>query len=67
MKDNETVLKELKEERFLLEGKRDKIENFLEINKEMNVFHKELLLEQLMIIARYIDILSRRISNLLER
>lgn len=67
MKENKVVIKELKQERGLLEEKRNKLENFLKDNQEMNVFHKELLIDQLNIIRAYIDILGRRIVDLLER
>ena len=67
MKNEEKVIKELKNERGTLEEKRNKLENFLYNNQEMNVFQKELLIEQLMIMECYINVLSRRIKNLLER
>lgn len=67
MKDKGTVLKELKSERGTLEEKRNKLESFLKNNEEMNVFQKELLIEQLLIMNNYINVLSARIRNLLER
>lgn len=65
MKDNEAVLKELKKERNSLIEKRNKLENFLEENKEMNFTHKELLIEQLLIMYQYVGVLNRRIADLL--
>lgn len=65
MRDDDTVLKELKKERNSLIEKRNKLENFLEENKEMNFTHKELLMEQLLIMYQYVGVLNRRIADLL--
>lgn len=65
MKDKERLIKDLKSERGALEEKRNKIENFLH-NNDMDAINRKLLVEQLITINNYIDVLSRRIKYLVE-